>query len=437
MESRKVKRNNNKKSSPKEKKQPKQISIFTLLFILVIIAIFIGIYFGVRALVITLKYKYYTDKMYTYGYNELYENNKATSLESSNNAEMLSVILGSLTNSKKPSDVYYLADDNVSDAVNWYNYSKYLGVNDDVVQKNLTSTASKINAVMIITEMIEGFLDVKIEKADLKMNQEVLNEFTKEQQDTIAKAVTLGLIKNKTSAIKSNPIIKGELNKLVIETVEKYATVHYASDENVNIVTKKSEMPKNYKEYPYIVDNIEEDIYELDYTIMTKSKFQTPKEVYKQFGDLYEQTYFRMTEYFDVILNIDYSTITIDNFLQEINNYSAYVLDKQEVQKYIEYLKANKIKLQGEATPLLPIMYNNGDRYQIRTKITFKIISADTEYNLLFGDEERKVKYDSNEITMYVDVPMGMTFNSRSLLVENVCMAQYIAKETPTVIVEE
>ena len=211
----------------------------------------------------------------------------------------------------------------------------------------------------------------------------------------------------------------------------------FLSNEVVNIVTKKSEMPKNYKEYPYIIDSIDKDIYELDYKIMTKSKFQLPKEVYKQLGNLYGQTDFRMTEHFNTLLNIDYSTITVDDFLEKINHYSAYYLEKQDVEEYVEYVKNNKIKLEGSATPLLPIIYNNGDSYQIRTKITFKVLNSDTEYNLLFGDQNSKVKYNSKEITMYVDVLMGMTFNSRSLLVENKCLAQNIAQKTPMVVVEE
>lgn len=437
MESRKAKRTVKTKDAPKTKKQPKQISIFTIIFVLIIIAVAIGIYFGVRVLVTTLKYKSYTDKMYTYGYNELYNNDKATAIEKVNNDEMLSVILGSLTNTKDVTNVYYLADSKASEQTNWYNYSTHLGVNDVITQRELTENATKVESVIILVRMIEGFLSVEIEKTDLKMNEEVLKTFSKEQQETISKAVTLGLIKNKTSAIKQKEIKKGELNKLVIETVEKYATIHHNNNDKGNIITKKSEMPDNYKEYPYIIDSIQNDVYELDYNVMTKSNFKTPKEVYKEMGDLYGQTDYRMTEHFDTILNIDYETITVSSFLEKINNYSTYLLDEKDVKEYVEYVKTNKIKLQGQAEPLLPIMYNNGERYQIRTKITLKVLSSDTQYNLLFGDKEDKVKYNSKEITIYVDVPMGMTFNSRSLLVENVCLAKYIAQNTSAIVLEE
>ena len=437
MESRKEKRKAKPQEASKGKKQQKQISIFTVLFVVLIIGAIIGIYFGVRALVITLKYKSYTDRMYTYGYNELYENKKATSIHEVTNAEMLSVILGSLTNNKEVRNVYYLANKNSSDLVNWYNYSIYLGVNDFISRKELNDGASKIDSAIVIVKMVEGYLNTEVEKTELKMNESELNKYSKEHQDIISKAVTLGLIKNNTSAIKKHQILKGELNKLVINIVDKYKTMHYATNENVNVITKKSEMPENYKEYPYIIDSIENSIYELDYEVRTQANFQTPKEVYKQLGDLYEQTDFRMKEYFEALLNIDYETITVDSFIERINDHYAYDIEQNIAEEYVEYVKSNKIKLQGSATPLLPIIYNNGENYQIRTKITFKIVSSDTQYNLLFGDNNGKVKYNSKEITMYVDVPMGMTFNSRTLLIENVCLAQHLVKNTNTIIVEE
>ena len=437
MGNRKERRIAKTKKEQTTKKQPKQVSIFTVLFVLLIIAAFVGVYFGIRALIITLKYKTYTDKMYTYGYNELYENNKATATQKLTNTDMIRVILGSLTNTKEIANAYYLADENASDSINWYNYSKYLGVNTLVSEKELDSRASKIHSVILLVKMMEGFLDVETEISELKMSEAVLKEFTQEEQTAISKAVTLGLIKNKTSAIKQNDMLKGELNKLVIETVEKYATMHYDNNESINVVTKKSEMPDNYKEYPYIVDSIDKEIYELEYEVMTASNFANPKEVYKQLGDLYGQTNDIMTKHFEYLLNIDYETITVRDFLKNVNKYSSYLLKEEDVEEYVEYVKANKIKLEGSAKPLLPIIYNNGDQHQVRTEITFKVISSDTEYNLLFGDEENKVKYNSKEITMYVDVPVGMTLNSRTLLVDTTCFAEYISNDTTLVVVEE
>lgn len=438
METRKKDRVTKSKKTNTAKKQQKQVSIFTLLFVTIVIGVVIGIYFGARALVITLKYKAYTDKMYTYGYNELYENDKATSVQNVTNADMLSVVIGTVTNTKDIEQGYYLADPNSKESLNWYNYAKYLGVSEIENEQELNKKATKIDAVILLTRMVEGYLGIDIEPAELKMSSKLLKKYNEEEQQTIAKAVSLGLVKNKNSAVKQKNIVKGELNKLMVQTVEKYGSIHH--DSNANIVTKKSQMPDNYKDYPYIVDSIEKEIYELEFKITTEPDFMTPKATYEHLGDLYGQTDDRMTEHFEGLLNIDYETITVSGFLEKINRYSSYLLEEDDVKEYVEYVKKNKIKIEGKAEPLLPIMYNDGELYQTRTKITFKVINSDTEYNLLFGDssvDNKKVKYTGKDITMYVDVPMGMTLNSRSLLVNTSRFAEHLAKPTTQVTVIE
>lgn len=437
---RKKQRLNKAKKKSSNKKATTRLSVFTIILMLIVIAICIGIYFGIRALVITLKYKQYTYKMVSYGYNELYENGKATSTQKVTNAELLKVIIGSIKNNKEITSLYYLANKNIPEEKNWYNYSTYLGVNSVIDETELESQATRMDAIILITKILEGFLGEEIEQAKLEMKEKKLNEYTKEQQEIIAKAVTLGIIKNKTSALADNNIIKGELNKLIVQIVEKFATIYYGNtnkDETVNIITDKDKLPKNYKDYPYIVSNIPKDIYELDYKIRTQYSFKTPKEVYKVMGYLYGQTDELITRYFKNILNIDYETITEQSFLDGIANLVVYKIGTEDVKDYVKYVKDNKIKLQGEATPLLPIMYDNGEEYVVRTKITFKVINSNTEYNLLFGDENSNIKYNGKEITMYVDVPTGMTFNSNSLLVKINCLTNNIAKPTNLVVVEK
>jgi len=196
-------------------------------------------------------------------------------------------------------------------------------------------------------------------------------------------------------------------------------------------------LPTNVKEYPYVINTIEKEVYEYDYQILTERTFKNPKETYKIMGYLYGQIDDLIVRYFNKILNVDYTTISTSKFLSSIKNDVTYLLDEQDVKAYVHHVKENKIKLQGTATPLLPIIYNNGEQYVVRTKITFKVLNSDTQYNLLFGDEENTVKYNSKDITMYVDVPMGMTLNSKSLLIYVACLANYIPTQNSIVILEK
>lgn len=438
----KEKSNITKNKKSKNKTKPKEVSIFTIMFVLILIALVIGLYFGIRYIVITLQYKQYTDKMYNYGYNELYDNQKATATQSVTNGELIKVIIGSIQNNKDIFNAYYLADKNYNETYNWNEYAKYLGLNDFMGNVNLNEEAKTIDAAMLVVKTIESFAGVSIEQAELNMSEDKLNEFSDQEQVLIAKAVNAGIIPNKNSSLSDKNIIKGKLNKFIIILAEKYATMHYnqttiGENGSTKIVTDKKKMPENYKEYPYIVDNIDKEVYEMPYIISAKSSFKNPKETYKLMGYLNGQTSNVMTRYFEKILNVDYTTITTEGFLKSISNNVIYRIDEQDVEEYVEYVKKNKIKLEGSATPLLPIMYNTGVQYVVRTKITFKVISSDTEYNLLFGDENSTVKYNSKEMTMYVDVPMGMTLNSKSLLVNISCLAKNMPTQSTLVTLED
>ena len=435
----------NKTTTKTTKKQTKQISIFTLLLVLGIFALIIGIYFGIKYAIITVKYKSYPEKMIQYGFNELYNNKKATAIQHVSNDEMLRVIIGALTNTKDITQLYYLADIN-SSKDQWLEYSNYLGINNVVEKEDIKNQANRIDSILFLVNAIEGLLNKNIEQTKLEMSNNVLSKFTKDEQILIAKAVNLGIIENKNSSIGNSKLLKGELNKLVIQIVEKYATVYYGSNnldilegekQEVHLVTDKTKLPSNSSEYPYIVDNIDKEIYEFGYKVLTNSTFKNPKETYKYMGDLYQQTDELLTRYFKDILNIDYKTITVENFLNNIQPEVVYELEPEEVKTYVDYVKEHKIKLEGKVTPLLPIMYNNGEQYVIRTKITFNVLNSDTEYNLLFGDESGSVKYTSKQIEMYVDVLTGMTLNARSLRVDISCLAKQLVKSNSSVIVEK
>lgn len=421
--------------SKKESKQQKQISIFSVLLILLVVATCVGIYFGIRYLGITLKYKQYTDKMISYGYSELYNNNQATATEKVTNDELIKVILGVVSNTKK------VENDN------WYNYGIEKGLDLPVAEANLEDKANRLDAVMFLTELVQDILNIDINKAELKINEKDLSSFSQEEQEVLAKAIELGLIKNNKSSLKEKELLKGELNKMIIIVAEKYATMYYETikieedgttqKQQVNIVTDKKEKPGNYNDYPYIIDTIDKSVYEQGYKILTESKFVNPKETYNKIGYLYGQIAERITSYFDTILNVDYATITKDNFSDGINKDIIYGIDEKTVNEYINHVKTNKIKLEGSATPLIPIIYNNGEQYVVRTKITFKVLSSDTDTNLLFGDETSNVKYTSKDVTMYVDLPMGMTLNSNSLRVYVTCLAKEMSTTNNTVVIEE
>ena len=416
-----------------------------LMLILLLIVIVVVIVYGIRCLSITLQYRQYTEKMYTYGFAELYNDKKATATDKVTNEEMLKIILAAVSGSKNINELYY--SNEIEEEDSWLYFATNLGYTKKITKENLQEKASKIDAVIIATRTVEGILGKELQQPELKMSKSKLAKFTIEEQQVIAKAVSMGIINNKNSSLSSKAMLKGELNKLAVTIIEKYSTIYYKNVsynefgqlqvQDVNIVTDVDKMPENYKQYPYIIDSIPNEIYEYDFNIISESNSQSPKTVYKYMGDLYSQIAELLVTHFNKILNVDYKTINTQGFLDEIQGTLTYEIAQDDVKEYVDYVKVNKIQLSGHAEPLLPIIYCNGEQYIVRTKLTFNVLNSNTEYNLLFGDEDHKIKYNGKEITMYVDVPMGMTLNSWSLRANVVCFANSLLENSTSVVVEK
>lgn len=402
----------------------KQISIFTIGLILIAILLIIGLIFGIRYLVITLKYKTYSDKMYSYGLASLYDNQKAGSVtQKVNNKEFLKVTVAAIISEKKPSSLNKI-DDN-----EYLEFKEILGV------QNLTDNVTKSEMVINITKFAITMLKLDISPAKLEMSEKTLAKFTEDEKEIIGQAITMGLIKNKDSEVSNNYIIKGNLNKIIITLVEKYATVYPETikfneegtleKQDVNIVTENAKKPKNYKEFPYIVDNIQNRVYETDFVNKKDYNYQKPTEVYSMIGNSYGEIASTIRSHFVTLLNVDYENITVEDFLKQLNLDSIYYLEEDDVKDYIDYIKENKIKLKGNAEAMLPIICFSGESYLVRTKVTFEVVNSNTKDNLLYMDE--KTTYEGNKFEFYLDLPMGMTVNSTTLKVYVGSLANRIA----------
>lgn len=427
----------------RKQKNKRQISVFTILFLIVLTLIVIFICTVVNWIVQTIRYKSYTDEMYFYGYNDLYSNKKATAFQKVTNLDMLKVIIGSVNNTTNVTEITLTSPtEKITSDDLWYQAAKDMNLTINMDQKKLDNRAKVIDAVIAIMRTLEWSLDVNIHEAELKMSEAALKNFTTTERKYIAKAVNEGIIANDDSGIRNKKLIKGELNKLIIEVANKYATVHYDTvslDENgfvvkndVHIVTKEQDKPNNAEEYPYIISNIDKSIYEIEFRKENERSFKNPKEVYTKMGHLYGQIDETIERYFNAILNINYNSIDEANFLNAINATTTYKLNLDDIVDYINYVKENNIILKGKAQPLLPIMYDTGNRYVVRTKVEFEIVNSKTKINLLFGDNQN-VSYNEDKITMYIDLPMGMTLNSNTLLVDINCNARYTIIENSNI----
>jgi len=436
-----------KTKAKKSKKLVKTVVRYKYIKLVLLAILAIGlisaISYGVWSLYVNVRYSSYKEKMEWYELNKLYNNEKATSTQKVYKSEIAKLSLGLIlnVNDSEYAAQHLKAQYNKTLTINsaWLEYAGYYditGINIDEFEER----ASKVDAAIYLVQAIETFLSKDIQVTET-LKESLLDNVDEQDIENINKAISIGLLGNKSSDITDTSLIKGEFNKMLITVLEKYNTVYYKSlynlnTEEVGIVTEQDKLPNNYEMYPYVLDSIDKEIYEITTDEMMSTISVMPKEVYKVYKDGYSNTDKDITEYFDIILNVDYKTIDKEKFIDTLNEYFVYNLEIQvngkylyrdKVEDYVDYVIANKIVLQGKATPMLPIIYSNGLIHYLRTKIELTVVSSNTKENLLLWD--KNTTYNGNKIEVYVDVPVSPTYYSRAFRILNsYSLMNYIVK---------
>ena len=451
----------NKKITEKTKKKNKKCIIkkkntmgiiVTSIIIALAIAAVIGIIFLIRYIVINCKYSYYTEKMDWYGYNKLYDNQNAKSAQSVNSDEIVKMVTGVLYNSVEPNfaknSLFTEDKDKLSTNEAWVEFAKGVSLiksEDGINEGKIT----KLQTAKMLVRGIENLYATKIEITK-SLNANDRKDYGEKELELIDKAISIGILEDSKSDLEKTNLVKGELNKMLITIAEKYATVYYKNGRfagiNGLLVTDKDKLPKNASIYPYIVDTIPKEIYEIEMPEMLTQISVSPKNVYDIYYEEYGNTDRNVTNYFNTILNIDYKTIDADSFIQQLNPYMAYNLEqmisdkrlyRESVEEYVAYVKENEIVLSGKATPLLPIIYSNGLMHFVRCKIEFKVLDSKTNENLLLWDDG--VTYNSNDISVYTDVVVTPSAYSKAFRIYNAisCMNLMVRDENNLVTVQQ
>lgn len=406
--------------------------IFATIFLALCVATLIGIILLVRHLVIMSKYSYYTDKMEWYGYNLLYDNESAKSTEHVETEEIVKMVVGVLYNETDREFAnrkwYRTEEKELSTNETWMGFATSIplaSVNDI----GINSSASKLQVATLIIEGIEVVYGKEIEITE-PLKEKYRKDYTEYELEVIDKAISIGILENKKQDINKKDLLKGELNKMLIIASEKYSMVYYnnvySKNDKANIVLDEEKMPTNADIYPYVIDSISNDIYEIEMPEMLSEISVTPKQVYDIYHDVYYSTDKIIREYFDAILNVDYKNITAESFKEQISSCVVYNLDTtisesqpylDAIEEYVNYVKNNKIVLKGGATPLLPIIYSNGMIHYVRCKIDLEVVSSDTNKNLLFWDDS--TTYNGDTISVYVDIAVSPTIYSKVFRIYN------------------
>ncbi|MEG1343943.1 MAG: hypothetical protein RSD14_00300 [Clostridia bacterium] len=403
----------------KDKKAKKIMIIIPVVIIFAIVMIF-GIYkvltyFGYKA------YIPFEKEIIMYGFDKAYDNSTANTGESITKSEALKMAIATALNTNDITGVAKELEKEEYKNQMWVEYGQYIGViaKEEINKNNYKEEATYSDVLRYFTNAKTKILDKKLD-TDIVPNVKDYTSLKPDEQIAVADMVYNKIVSINAKNMKlDKKVIKGQVNEIIKNYVEKYNTIA-PQGEKLNISADK--MPSNVADYPYTLASIDKKVYEMDRFIKNSKDMKTPKQVYAGDKQVYDQIKYNVENYYNKLLNIDYETIEANSFSESLTDYLLLGSNIQEVQKYVDYVKQNKIKLAGTATTQMPIVYYDGIYYRARVKLEFEIKYSNTDKNLIYNDltysiapKNADVVYDKDKYLIYADVILSKSGTSSSL----------------------
>lgn len=380
----------------------------------------------------SLKYKPYIkfeEKMNIYGFDIMYDNKSAKTNETVTISEALKMILSATFNSY---DITNFAQENFDYSNStWTEYAEACGIiKKDINEKNYSDKVKYIDVITYFEESKKIFLkDYLTKDVNLELND--LGRYSPEEQIAIKDLVAYKIIELKSKQLNGNEyIFKGQLNEIVINFVEQLNTITN-SDEKININSEK--IPSNAIDYPYTLASVDKPLYEIPLIGKGNNEFYSASNLYKYKKSNYEQVKSFAEGYFDIILNVDYNTITVDSFKEKIDSFLIFGSYDKVVNNYVNYVKENKIIIKGSAKQIVPVFYFDGLSYRIRLKLNFEIKNSNTKENLLYLDASDGLKktYEKASYEILIDYYLTDAIGAKNIYIQpNEIYGAILNKET-------
>jgi len=175
---------------------------------------------------------------------------------------------------------------------------------------------------------------------------------------------------------------------------------------------RTTNLPKNHEDYPYILEEIPNEMYEKEFVYyLTSLPAMTPLEVTR----LQEYDIVTVTNWVNLVnqwgsqlLNVDYQTIGedwVNNYMETIVVY--HQTDDQKARSYVEWVRKNEIQVEGEIRPEPSIIHYGDGQFSVRAYYQFRINRYKEDKNIFFdwyyqpGNYKKGVWYEG-----YVDIPL-------------------------------
>lgn len=413
------------KSKKKSFEIKSKISIIIIASILVLI---ISAIIGISIFVSNLKYepyKKYEEDMKTYVFDIVYDNKTAKTSEKVTKSEAIKMVLAAVFNTSDISGFAKAPTEDYENAI-WVQYAVDRGIiaENEITKDNYNKKATYIDVIRYFAAAKTKILEKNLDDTNVKIKD--INTYTPDEQVAIKDMVYNNIFELKSNKVNGRKkIFKGQLNEMIKHFVEKYNTITlYGEKLNIN----PDKIPSNADEYPYTLASVDKSVYEIPFIVSDSTEFKNPKTLYLMRKEFYSQMVRKAEGYLNNVINVDYRNINVDDLKEKYKEYNSYILYDSSFEEYVNYVKANRIKISGTVRAQVPALYYDGSYYRVRTKVEFNIENSDTNVNLLFGDilKGNNIEYSDKQYAIYVDLLMENVGGSRTTYVIPNCIYSMI-----------
>ena len=396
----------------KKKYRPIILAIIALIIVILITTLVINIVSNIRY----SKFSKYESKIKTYGFEKIYKNNSSRTTEMVTRIEGIKLAVSAMINQTDISGIAKEYDGFEDEQ--WVRYAEFFGIidRDSVSAENKDEIIDYEELVKYFSRAKERFTERNITGND-KVVLSNAAKYDSRTQIIFGDFVESKIIQVETSNIDaSQKAFKGLANELTVNSLEQMFLIS-----NYKERLRNTEMPSNSNDYPYVLFDISQKIYNYSFIKSNDKEFISPTELYKNIKDAYPYIISDIENYFNNLYSVDYINFKASDMINYLNTFSGSVPLLDELKSYCDDAIKRKIKIETVAKVIEPCIYYDGESYRARVELKIKILSADTKENLLFGDSKfGKITYNKDEYTVYIDAEFGYSDNLSMVYVKNI-----------------
>ncbi len=399
-----------------------------LITLVLIIVVVIGISYGLkytRKNSYLKKYKEYSNTIQENGLDKYYSSKDANAYEYVTYAEAVGLCVYANTKFFRIEDLGYSEKINVLNAASVdYINEKGIKTNLELTEENANKYIPRIEVINILGQMKEKILEKSLNKDKVTLTITKAHKLDEKRLEYLKDAVKTGVLENKGSVDETSYIRRGELNRIILTYLNVENPI---GSEFGEVVTDKEKLPANADKYPFILADVEKEVYEIEQVGADSEGGYTPANLYKISKDSINTSVPKIEGFTNLLLNVDYKTIDADELISKYNETMQYDVEEEKLREYVEYVKKHKLVLKGTTKVIIPCLYYNGFTYRIRQKVTLEILEGDTKTNILFGDTEESTYKDKG--TYIVDSPATRGIFSVDFFPQVYSFQDFIVKE--------